>query len=302
MLLSLALGSVDQAIDLHDRAMACRLEQRWEEAGAYADRALAALDAASEADALDVATMLLNLAQVYEGRAEYARGEALCRRALDLVPEGGGGEQQQRRLRLRLLASLGWLCRCQARYADSEAILRQALTLAKGLDALETATVLNTLAVLYKYTGRFDEARRMYRRALRIIQQARGAEHPDVATLYHNLGGLEHARGRHARGEPHARRAVAIREAALGPDHPDVAADKANLAALLDGQGKLDEAEGLYHQALVVFERVHGPDHYEVAVNLNNLAAIYDKRPSDCTAGPWPSRSGYWVRVTGTSA
>jgi hypothetical protein len=71
--------------------------------------------------------------------------------------------------------------------------------------------------VLYKYTGCFREALRLYRRALTIAVKVLGPEHPEVATLCHNLGGLEHARGRYARGEPFARRSVAIREKALGP-------------------------------------------------------------------------------------
>jgi tetratricopeptide (TPR) repeat protein len=281
------LDALDRAIDLHDQAMACRLEQRWEAAGDLAARALAALDAASVVgvdDAVDAATILNNLAGIHEGRAEYALGEALCWRAVDLlagaVDEAGaaGSGDDLRRLRVRALTQLGWLCRCQAKYAVSETALRQALSLAKPLGEEEIALVLNAQAVLYKYTGRFDEARRMYLRVLRILLRAHGAAHPGVATVYHNLGGLEHARQRYARGEPYARRALALREAALGPDHPDVAADQANLAALLDGQGKLDEAEALYLQALAVFERVFGPDHYEVAVTLNNLAAIHDAR------------------------
>src|SRR5207249_756098 len=109
------------------------------------------------------------------------------------------------------------------------------------------------LAVLYKYTGQFRVASRLYRRALALMEQHFGPDHLELATLYHNLGGLEHAQGRHARGEPFARRSVAIRTAALGAGHPQVAADEAALAALLQGQGKDDEAEALYRRALAVF-------------------------------------------------
>ncbi|MEP7270952.1 MAG: tetratricopeptide repeat protein [Acidobacteriota bacterium] len=68
--------------------------------------------------------------------------------------------------------------------------------------------------MLYKYTGNFDEAERLYQRALVITAGTLGQAHPEVATIYHNLGGLEHARGRDAGGEPLARRPVEIRERA----------------------------------------------------------------------------------------
>jgi hypothetical protein len=54
---------------------------------------------------------------------------------------------------------------------------------------------------LCRYSGRFDEAERLYRRALAIMEKALGPEHVEVATLYHNLGGLEFSRGRYAPGE-----------------------------------------------------------------------------------------------------
>lgn len=142
-----------------------------------------------------------------------------------------------------------------------------------GCESAEVATLLNNLGVVCKYLGRYREAGRHYRRALRILAKL-GASPTTLASLYHNLGGLEHARGRFARGEPWARTSVALRERELGPRHPEVAADLAALAALLVGQGKCDEAERLYRRALTIFRRVYGLNHYEVAVTLNNLAAI----------------------------
>ncbi len=56
--------------------------------------------------------------------------------------------------------------------------------------------------VATKYTGHFDTAYQLYRRALRIAIDTLGPNHTDVASIYHNLGGLEHARGRFRRGEP----------------------------------------------------------------------------------------------------
>src|SRR5262249_51773764 len=95
-----------------------------------------------------------------------------------------------------------------------------ALTVAEsvgGPDGWEVAALLNDLAVLHKFQGRFAEAGRLYRSALKLLERALGPDHPELATLYHNLGGLEHARRRFARGEPFARRALALREQRWGP-------------------------------------------------------------------------------------
>lgn len=193
------------------------------------------------------------------------------------------------------LVLLGRALRLAGEYRRAEPLLVQAVELATSTSAgeirLEPATAeavpqcepserglklaaMNELAVLYKSTGRFDEAAVLYERCFAVFATQAAEDSDDLATLYHNLGGLEHARRRHAAGEPYARKAVLMRERLLGRDHPAVAADVAALAALLDGQGRYEEAELLYRRALSIFERTLGPDHYEVSVSLNNVAAI----------------------------
>src|SRR5207249_6098911 len=124
------------------------------------------------------------------------------------------------------LARKGEICRERGEYREAEALYGQALALAEESfqnGDLELAELFNNAAVLYKYTGRFNDARRLYWRALRIVKAA--GDHRLLAGLYHNIGGLEHARGRFRRGEVFARRSVRERQQALGPDHPEVAAD-----------------------------------------------------------------------------
>jgi len=135
---------------------------------------------------------------------------------------------------------------------------------------------------LRKSQGRFADAIRLYRRALKIV--APSGDDEALATLHHNLGGIEHARGRFAAGEPHARRSVALRERALGPHHVEVAADVAALAALVDGAGRLDEAAALYQRALVVFSQKLGPRSLEAGLTLAGLADVQQKQGSPAPA------------------
>jgi tetratricopeptide (TPR) repeat protein len=89
----------------------------------------------------------------------------------------------------------------QGQYGQAEAMFQQALALAETVfapDVLEEALapVLNNHAVLYKYSGQFDEAEQLYRRALHLAVRHLGEDHPEIATLYHNLGGSERPRAR----------------------------------------------------------------------------------------------------------
>ena len=227
-------------------------------------------------------------ARIFRGVAEGGMsGRGVLLLAAIAVTTGGGpagqrpvGAQQAARFRVEALAEAGQRSIEAAAYPAAEAQLRAALALAEsrlGEGDLDTARVLNALGMLGKYTARFDEARRLYLRALSIAERA-GGDPLLEADVYHNLGGLEHARGAFAAGEPYARRAVAIRTGILGPDHSAVAADEAALAALVDAQGRYDEAEALYVKAIGVFQREPGPPPLELAVSLNNLAAIEQAR------------------------
>src|SRR6185503_1132725 len=115
--------------------------------------------------------------------------------------------------------------------------------------------LLNSLGMICKYQGLFARSARAYRQALGIARKRLPAEHPLFATLYHNLAGLDHARGDYSSAEPLARNGLAIRVRALGAEHPDVGRDLAALGAILDGEKRQEEAERLYRRAIEIFER-----------------------------------------------
>jgi tetratricopeptide (TPR) repeat protein len=269
---------IDRAVRLQGDALVALQEGALDRAGHLTVEALALFERDSGPFHPDVANLLNVLARVHEQRAHYTHAEQCARRAVTIMRrvrmDAGGGNLN--RLYVQSLIALGDIVRILGRYEEAESYLREATSIAEpslGDSDEDFLTGLNSLAVLYKYSGRFDDAAALYVRILRAAEEA-GSGDDSIATVLHNIGSLEHARGEFARGEPAARRAVALRERAFGPDHPAVAADVAALAALLDAQGLNDEAEAMYLRALATFERVHGPDHYEIAVNLNNLAGL----------------------------
>src|SRR6266446_2986779 len=75
-------------------------------------------------------------------------------------------QQNDQRARVRSLRKSADECRVRGQYRPAESVYQKALALAEttfGPDHLEVAVVVNNLAVLYKYTGNFDEASRLYR-------------------------------------------------------------------------------------------------------------------------------------------
>src|SRR5262245_1243197 len=84
---------------------------------------------------------------------------------------------QAQRRRVCALAEAAERYRSRAGYRQAESLLRQALAIAvKALGSEDplVATLLNNLAVVHKYQGRFAEAGRLYLRALRLLEQALG--------------------------------------------------------------------------------------------------------------------------------
>lgn len=210
----------------------------------------------------DTTNVRIGLSIVCEQLSLYAEAEEQARKAVRATEDGPAG------LRMHALARLAVSVRISGNLASAENLYQQALEHATT-DA-EKSALWCGLGIVYKYAKRYDEAEKLYRDALALVNP----DGPAAASLWHNLGGLDHARRRYASGEPAARRSVRIRVQSLGPDHPTVAADLAALASLLCGQRKYVEAERLYRQALAVFRAVYGEDNFETAVTYNDLGAL----------------------------
>lgn len=181
---------------------------------------------------------------------------------------------------VEILTRLGDAQRLAGDYDDARDTLQQAYAEAQGAnaDCLALAGVLNTLGILSKETGRYDEAADRYDAALQLMVGEIGKEDPRLAALHHNLAGLAHVHSRYVDAEPHIRTALALRARADPPDTAGYASDTAVLGAVLTGQGRLEEAEQVLLDAKARWVDLRGPDHYEVAVQLHNLAFVHQQR------------------------
>jgi tetratricopeptide (TPR) repeat protein len=169
-----------------------------------------------------------------------------------------------------------------------------------GPEHLNTATVLNNLALLYYAQGRYEEAPPLVKRALKIREKVLGEEHPDTSESLGTQATLLYAQGEYAEARQYQERALAICEKVLGEDHPNTASNLSSMAALLYAQGKYAEAHLLYERAQAIFDKVLGEEQLETAINLNNLGMLLQRREEYKEARPYQERAlAIWRKVLG---
>ena len=218
------------------------------------------------------------LATILETQARYDEALTCVRVALstleaakEQLPLNAGVS-----LELATLANLGRIERIQGHYAQAEQTNLRGIHLAESQGLIHQplwGKLVNELAIVYKYWGKFDAAEQMYQCLLSVFIEQYGEHHLKVATIYHNLAGLEHARRRYSTAEPLARKSYQLHVELLGKQHPKTIADGAALGSILHGLKQWDEAITFFEETITFFEKKLGSEHYEVAINLNNLAA-----------------------------
>ncbi|QLE54618.1 tetratricopeptide repeat protein [Nostoc sp. TCL26-01] len=179
-------------------------------------------------------------------------------------------------IEIQVLANTGKITRILGNYSSAEQYYLKAINLAQSQRIEQHSillSMLNDLAVVYKYWGKFDAGEQIYQTLLNTLIKQYGEQSHFVATIYHNYAGLEHSRFNYEKAEPLARKSYEIRQNVCGKEHPDTIADGAALGSILHGLGKWDEAVKLFEKAITFFDNPSNYQPYEVAVNLNNLAA-----------------------------
>src|SRR5262245_27991180 len=116
--------------------------------------------------------MLLKLGDYLGAQGRYSQ-------ALDQIQQSG-----YRGIEADCFGRLGKAYRLQGKYAEAEPLFQRALDIrekAFGPEHPDTATSLNSLAVLYNLQERHAEAEPLLHRVLAISEEALGPEHPDTA-------------------------------------------------------------------------------------------------------------------------
>ncbi len=147
----------------------------------------------------------------------------------------------------------------------------------RGLEKhpLTKARLMDTIGIVYRKLGLYQESEPLARLALEIRENMLGKEDLQVARSLMNLALLFERQGKYPEAEEYSQRSLAIQKKSLEGDHPDIAASLHLLGLIYHRQVKLKEAESFYLRALEIREKALGPNHPDVAESLNDLGALY---------------------------
>jgi tetratricopeptide (TPR) repeat protein len=203
----------------------------------------------------------------FSGR--FALGERLYRRALALSERALGTDHPAQ---ATLYHNLGGLEHARGRYDRAEPLARKAVALRlcehpPGHPEVMADEV--ALAAILERIGQREEAKQLYRRALRSYRRIHGRVHYEVAVVLEGLAGLEHGLA----AERRYREALAIKEQLFGMAHPELAVTLNNLGAHYLDRGD-HRAAPLLERALALFSAQLGARHPStLACRRNTLSA-----------------------------
>ena len=164
----------------------------------------------------------------------------------------------------------------QGRFDDALADARAALQLDGTRDNAGAQRVRDRQieALVLARQARFDEAARVFERALAEARAVHGNEDTRVALMLNDYGAALVENGRSKDAETVLRDALAIRRQRLGDDHPAVAETEQVLGAALRAQGRLDETQTALEDALRIQRATFGEQNAMVANTLNSIGML----------------------------
>ncbi len=160
----------------------------------------------------------------------------------------------------------------------SEESLRRALELRRenlGENDAQTAQSKDSLGVLLRAKGEYEEAEQLLRESLATRQRLFGDGHPLVAQTLVHLAQVSYDKSEaYEEAEDLFRKALDVMRRARGDNDPMITEIQSQLGILLVQTGRFDEAEGVFREAMETCRRELGDDNPRTAESLNNLAVF----------------------------
>jgi CHAT domain-containing protein/tetratricopeptide (TPR) repeat protein len=254
-----------------------RDKENYKDAQRYFERALAGLQKSPNAAAVEVATAMDDLGDLYGLQGRFDDGERLLQQSLKLIEQAYGSGAQTAPNYDKILNDLGNLYKDAGRLHDAETAFGRALAIGRatrGEDHPNVAATIGNLATVMENESRFAEAEDLYKRTLATYEKLYGSNHPITAIGLNNLANVYADQGRTQEAAGLQQRVVAIYERVFGPDSPDVGRGLANLATSYRELGRKDEALSLYQRALLIMERKFGENSGPTALALGATGRV----------------------------
>jgi serine/threonine protein kinase len=162
----------------------------------------------------------------------------------------------------------------------ARALLRRGVAEVERLDGQPViqARMLMTLGHVYENLGRYQDAERLYLRALGQRRTVLGPHDVEVAENMDHLGALYRHMGRYHEADSLYHVALDIKSDLLGAEHPAVAETLYLLGFLMPYLGRMEESEAFYRRALAIQRRTLRPDDPRLSETMIQLATILSRR------------------------
>ena len=149
---------------------------------------------------------------------------------------------------------------------------------ALGEENVVTLETLNSLGVVLKDNGEYEEARKVYERCLAGRVKELGENHKDTLMTVNNLGNVYTKLEDNEKALEYYERALKGSEKMLGKTHPETLGTVMNIATVYDdGLKDFGKAEELYKRALEGYEAQLGKDHQHTKDCAWNFADLLKK-------------------------
>ncbi|KIM99308.1 hypothetical protein OIDMADRAFT_126800, partial [Oidiodendron maius Zn] len=140
---------------------------------------------------------------------------------------------------------------------------------------LQLAELAHNIGQYFLQTGKYAEAKKIYRQALELKRTAIGNAHPSTLDSMNNLAIVYRRQGKYTEAEALHQQTLELMRTVLGDTHPSTLDSMSNLAIVYRHQGKYTEAEALHQQTLELSRTVLGNTHLLTLNSMNNLAILY---------------------------
>jgi len=140
--------------------------------------------------------------------------------------------------------------------------------------AIETATVLNNLALTYDESDSLDQAVALYEEALQIYEHNLGTNNIAYATILNNLAGLLDYLEAYPEAESKYLRCIEVFSSILGKENTYYTTLLNNLALLYESMARPGRADALYREAIKIRKKILGDRHPKYVDLLYNYAGL----------------------------
>ena len=181
---------------------------------------------------------------------------------------------------LKQLQSEGDFAFGQRRFADAEKAYLAAIEQGRKTSepASHQAAVLNSLAAIYSFEGRYTEAESLCQQAITLLGATSGETNPELAIIFSTLGAVNLHIGKNAKAEQWLQQAIKLFNKDPGDHHVALLGAYSLLGVALCSQGKCRQADQIIQHALTLCEPSRPGCFQGIATAHVTLAAIYVRR------------------------